>query len=85
METRTVGRPALPDDKRKRVTSVMLPPELREVIADYAQHRGCSQSEAIRILLEAGAGLRSSEDTKRAICGMKLEKKQGSSSPWEKN
>lgn len=48
------GRPALPDEERMRITSVMLPPDLREVIVDLAETGGTSQSKVIRQLLVAG-------------------------------
>lgn len=48
------GRPALPPEERMRITSVMLPPELREVIVTMAQTGGTSQSKVIRQLLEQG-------------------------------
>lgn len=48
------GRPALPPEERMRITSVMLPPDLRDVITTLAQTGGTSQSQVIRQLLEAG-------------------------------
>jgi hypothetical protein len=37
-----------------RITSVMLPPDLRDVITTLARDGGSSQSKVIRQLLEAG-------------------------------
>lgn len=48
------GRRPLPEDERKVITSVLLPPEQRDRIKRLANETGLRQSDVMRQLLDLG-------------------------------